>query len=514
MDNKTVYYQPLPPKPATLLIIEKDYDIKILTLNGSMRVGRDFYGATSEIRLHSGIVSRNHGEFIYEDSDGVYYYKDNNSLNGTYLNGRKLEKLNERGTRAVRLSDGDVLRVDCCHLDRPHPEAVVMLFSTTFNAEENWYRFPLEGKNNIPIGRNIVGGISLNDFMASRNHALLVQQYGKWKIVDNSSKNGLAVNKMQVQNEKELNPMDVIRIANSVLIFLGNEIIFNDVKPNINVVSNPIRSVIMNVNINEVKVRKFGSLSRKTLLRNVNLDIESGDFILILGGAGAGKSTFIKSLMGEIRADGQILLGGMDLYKNFKMLKHKIGIVPQFATTRENDTVYHTIMDAAKIKLSGEYSNSEIKQRVDNIIERMMLTKIKDSLISVISGGQRKRVEVAIQAIGDQEVFVLDEPDSGLDYAGRVDQMKNLKECTKTGCVVSVITHSPDDAASLFTKVIVLAKSAKDDTGYLAYYGDVANALSFFGVKKLSEIVFEINSEGGRGRADEFIEKFERTRRG
>ncbi|MBQ3970114.1 MAG: ABC transporter ATP-binding protein, partial [Clostridia bacterium] len=272
----------------------------------------------------------------------------------------------------------------------------------------------------------------------------------------------------------------------------------------------------MGVNIADVRASR--GFSKKTLLNNINLDIESGDFVLILGGSGAGKTTFIRSIMGDnkpgVSVTGQVMFDNMDLYKNFKMLKHKIGFVPQFPTTRDNDTVYNTICDAAEIKLAGEYSKAEIKQRVDHIIEKMMLTKLTNSLLRELSGGQRKRLEVALQAIGDQKVFILDEPDSGMDVATRVDLMVNLKNCTDKGDVVMVISHAPDDAAHLFTKVIVLAKSPRDDVGRLAFYGDVQNAYSFFGVNTLGDIVKIINAEGGQGRVDEYIDKFEMTRRG
>ncbi len=483
-----------------------------------MTLGRVSADVVNDIALGSGIVSRNHGQFIYEDSEGVYYYRDNNSLNGTFYNGVKLEKLNDRGTRAVKLTDGDILRIDCDNLMNPRSDAVVLVYSTKFSVNETWHRYDLYDKNMVKIGRNITDGISLTDFMASRNHAVLNRADDRWVVSDCGSVNGLAVNRNVIQNSYPLNVFDVINIANTTLIYLGNEIIFNEVHINVEKQDYSKRSVVMGVNINEVKVRKFNSLGKKTLLSNINLDVESGDFVLILGGAGAGKTTFIKSLMGSIKRsgsfNGQIMFDNMDLYRNFKMLKHKIGLVPQFSTTRDNDTVYNTIMDAANIKLLGEYSKDEIKKRVEDIIKRMMLTSLTNNLIKNLSGGQKKRVEVAIQAIGDQEVFVLDEPDSGMDYATRVDLMGNLKSCTETGGVVMVISHSPDDAASMFTKVIVLAKSQRDEVGRLAYYGDVQNAYSFFGVQKLSDIVMEINYEGGKGRADEFIDKFEKTRRG
>ncbi len=512
MNDKTVYYKPLPPKPATLMILEPGANVRMVSLDGDMRVGRDVPGSTADIRINSAIVSRDHGEFIYADNS--YHYKDNGSLNGTYFNGVLMRKINERGSRALRLSDGDILRIDRHNLSIPHPDAVIAIFSTSFNINEQWYRYDLSGQIQVPIGRNIECGISLTDFMASRNHAFLqMQMDGRWKIIDTGSTNGVAVNKNLINGEQVLNPFDIIKIANTSLIFLGNEIIFNVVRTNTEKLDYNNRSVVMNVGIEDVKVRRHGSLGKKTLLRNIHLDIESGDFILILGGSGAGKTTFLRALLGQYRANGKIMLGDMDLYKNFKMLKHKIGIVEQFSSTRDNDTVYHTIEDAALSKLAGDYSNDEIHQRVEDIIKRMMLTSLRNNLIKNLSGGQKKRVEVAIQAIGDQEIFILDEPDSGMDFASRVDLMENLKSCTESGGVVSVISHSPDDAADMFTKVIVLAKSQSDEVGHLAFYGDVPNALKFFGVNKLSEIVMEINYEGGKGRADEFINKFEATRR-
>lgn len=539
MNNQTIYYKPLPPQPATLLVVERGKGVKVVELQGTTKIGRACEGVFNDVSLSSQIVSRNHGEIFYEESEGVYYYKDNNSLNGTFFNGVKMEQMNERGTRAQKLNDGDVLRIDCENPAVSRTDAVIMIFSTRFSKTDIWKEYSLEMQSNVNIGRNIPQGISLTDFMVSRNHARLIKEqtmydtigsskYEKWKIFDCGSVNGLAVNRETVNGERLLNVYDVINLANTTMIYLGDRVIYNEVSSTVQPAVKP-RKVVMGVNIESVKVGVLGSLRKRSLLENIHLDVESGDFILILGGSGAGKTTFIKSLLGTIRREakfkGQIMFDDMNLYKNYRMLKHKIGLVPQFSTTRDNDTVYNTIMDAANIKLAGEYTPAEIRNRVDEIIEKMLLGSLKNRLISKLSGGQKKRVEVAIQAIGDQEVFILDEPDSGMDVATRVelmstlknyteDEMANLKACTENGGVVMVISHSPDDAADMFTKVIVLAKSKSDEVGHLAYYGTVENAYTFFGVQRLSEIVKEINYEGGKGLADYYIEKFENTRRG
>ena len=130
---------------------------------------------------------------------------------------------------------------------------------------------------------------------------------------------------------------------------------------------------------------------------------------------------------------------------------------------------------------------------------------------------------MADQLIGQQQVFICDEPDSGLDAASRIQQMEMLREISRQGKIVIVISHEPDDAVAvsdgsrrrLFNKVIVLARSSFDKAGHLAFCGGTEEALRYFGVRRLEDIMLEINpvAEGGRGRADEFIERFRKTER-
>ena len=195
-------------------------------------------------------------------------------------------------------------------------------------------------------------------------------------------------------------------------------------------------------------------------------------------------------------------------------MKSQIGLVPQFLTLRLNDTVLSTVTDAAYIRLGGTFSSAEIRQRVNRVLDKVGITDLQDSLISHLSGGQKKKVSVAMQLVGFQQVFICDEPDSGLDAASRVQLMELLKEIARTGKIVMVITHYPDDAIELFSRVVVLAKSSTDKAGHLAYTGDVAGALRTFHVEHLQDIVKEINPpyEGGKGLADEYIRRWSVTR--
>ena len=259
MDNKTIYYTAPMPKPATLLILENNRDVKVISLNGNMKIGREDSETHNDIVLNSGIVSRNHGSFIF--SEDAYYYRDDNSLNGTFHNGKKMEKIDECGSKAEKLQDGDILRIDCEELNTPHPEAVVMIFSTTFPEDENWHRVSLRGKTSISIGRNQGDGISLSDFMVSKHHATLKKQGNQWRIIDNKSKNGVAVNKNVIIKSKELYPFDVIRIANTTLIFLEDEIIYHDNQTE-NHFDYQNRSVMMSVNIDALNFFGVDKLSQ------------------------------------------------------------------------------------------------------------------------------------------------------------------------------------------------------------------------------------------------------------
>lgn len=267
------------------------------------------------------------------------------------------------------------------------------------------------------------------------------------------------------------------------------------------------RETQLRVNIARKTVRH----GRITLLKDVQFGLRQGDFALILGGSGAGKTTLIRSILGESKAEGKILLNDKDLYTNFRTMKDQIGLVPQFLTLRLNDSVLNTITDAATIRLGRMYSKQEIAMRVESVIRKVGVQELKKSLICELSGGQKKKVAVATQLVGFQKVIICDEPDSGLDAASRIQLMDLLKDISNSGRIVMIITHYPDDAIDLFTKVIVIAKSERDHCGHMAYAGDVNGALHFFNVNSLREIMLQINPEreGGKGLADHFIMQYQ-----
>ena len=370
---------------------------------------------------------------------------------------------------------------------------------------EKWSTLDISRMDALSIGRGENCTLRLGDLMASRCHAMMLHEGGCWYIEDNGSTNGVGVNGEEISRQTRLFDNDVIRIANTTLVMTHGRLFYNNG-------GGKERSALM-VDIRAKKV-DFG---RKTLLKDIRAEFENGDFVLILGGSGAGKTTLIRAILGESKAEGRIILNGQDLYKNFKNMKSQIGMVPQFLTLRKNDTVRNTLMDTAGIKL-GSCTKQEREQRVDNILEHVGIKEHQNKLIGQLSGGQQKKggggesarrlsegIHLRRAGFGSGRGFAhAADGDTERNIAGKQDSNGDNPRAGRRGA------GDRRREKSLFTKVIVLARNSVDRAGHLAFYGSVENALAFFGVSRLQDIMIEINppAEGGKGRADEYIRKY------
>ena len=263
----------------------------------------------------------------------------------------------------------------------------------------------------------------------------------------------------------------------------------------------------LTVNLEERTAREF--FKKKCLLRDIHMSIEPGHMVLLLGGSGAGKTTFVNAVNGYEPARAEVLMNGRNMYKNYKEMQYDIGFVPQGDLIRGSDTVYRTLMDTAMLRLPNSFSRPERQGRVEEVMDIFGLTPVKGNLVSKLSGGQRKRLSIAMEFISNPTLFILDEPDSGLDGVMARELFLQLRQIADQGKIIIVITHTPDRVIDLFDDVIVLAKDAKR-TGRLAWFGPIDEARTFFGKEKMEEIVKAVNreEEGGEGRADEFVQKY------
>ena len=252
---------------------------------------------------------------------------------------------------------------------------------------------------------------------------------------------------------------------------------------------------------------------RKLLLQDMHMYIPQGHMVLLLGGSGAGKTTFVNAVNGYEKADAEVVLNGSNIYRNYKNMQYETGFVPQQDLMRSKDTVYYTLSDAALLRLPKDVPPELRKKRVEEVMELFGLTHARNHMVQKLSGGQKKRLSIAMELLSNPSLFILDEPDSGLDGVMARELMQALRHVADNGKIVIVITHTPDRVIDFFDDVIVLAKDSAR-LGRLAFFGSIEEARAFFGCEKMEQIVKKVNpiEEGGDGLAEEFIMKYPEVR--
>ena len=269
----------------------------------------------------------------------------------------------------------------------------------------------------------------------------------------------------------------------------------------------------LSVDLRERTVRDFGK--KRYLLKDISLDIPNGSLVLLLGGSGSGKTTLVNAIIGYEKADATVTLNGSDIYRDYDRMKYRIGFVPQKNLIRGNDTVMRTISDAAEIRLPRNTGHRGRKTKIREVLDLLGLSAGADGLVSKKSGGQLRRISIAMELVADPELFVLDEPDSGLDGVISREIFTELRAIADEGRIVIVITHTPDRVIDLFDKVIVLGRDS-GRVGRLAFYGSPQEAREFFERDTMEGVVMRVNraEEGGDGLADHYIERYARLAAG
>ncbi len=228
-------------------------------------------------------------------------------------------------------------------------------------------------------------------------------------------------------------------------------------------------------------------------LRNVNIAEEQGKLIGIMGASGAGKTTLLNVLCGnETPSEGEVLINNVNLHKNKELLEGVIGYIPQDDLLIEELTVFQNLYYNAKLCFKDK-SEEEITELVNNTLSNLGLYERKDlkvgsPLNKMISGGQRKRLNIALELIREPGILFVDEPTSGLSSRDSENVMNLLRELSLKGKLIFVVIHQPSsDIYKMFDKMFIL-----DTGGYPVYYGNPGESLIYF--KKLDA---QINSEVG-----------------
>ncbi len=488
-------------------------------LNRNSVFGRITESGSPDIGVDMRYVSRRHGSF--ELVSGRVFYRDLNSTNGTWYANRKLDP-----NAPQQLKNGDILRV---YSSRDPAKFTTLIFALDYPEYYKWQVISLVNVNQIDIGRNPNSGLVFQDQGISRLHAVLFRHNGRWALADRNSRNGVYVNDIRLTNPIFLRPGDAIRINNIHFIYSIDRLIYQmpsgpsyssgddsvqleGRRDRNHMSSGAMSSDSLNIQIVERSVMVKGR--KLTLLRDINMTINPGEMVLVLGGSGAGKTTFMNAVMGYEKANGRIMYGRTDVYADYASMKDKMGFVPQQDLLRGEDRVSDTLRDAARLRLGKGTTQAQRDARVAQVVNKMGLETLQNHLVNKLSGGQRKRLSIAVEYVADPVLFFLDEPDSGLDGGMATTLMTNLRTIADDGKIVIVISHAPDRTPDFFDKIMVLAKGS-DECGHLAYFGSVREAYSYFDTKSLEGIVKRINrkNEGGDGMADYFIQKYSGMRR-
>ncbi len=229
----------------------------------------------------------------------------------------------------------------------------------------------------------------------------------------------------------------------------------------------------------EIEEYKFPT--GKVGLRNVNIYEESGKLIGIMGGSGAGKSTLLNVLNGnETPSKGHILINGINIHTERDKAEGIIGMIPQDDLLIEELTVFQNLFYNAKLCFDN-LTDFEITERVNQVLSDLGLfearnLKVGSPLEKTISGGQRKRLNIALELIREPSVLFVDEPTSGLSSRDSENIMDLMKELARKGKLLYVVIHQPSsDIYKMFDKMIIL-----DVGGYPIYYGNPIDAIIYF----------------------------------
>jgi len=228
-------------------------------------------------------------------------------------------------------------------------------------------------------------------------------------------------------------------------------------------------------------------------LRDVNISEEQGKLIGIMGASGAGKTTLLNVLCGnETPTTGEVLINGYNLHHERSKVEGVIGYIPQDDLLIEELTVYENLYYNAKLCFKDKGEN-EIGEMVNNTLMSLGLyerrnLKVGSPLNKMISGGQRKRLNIALELIREPGILFVDEPTSGLSSRDSENVMNLLRELALKGKLIFVVIHQPSsDIYKMFDKMYIL-----DTGGYPVYYGNPSESLIYF--KRLDA---QINSDQG-----------------
>ncbi|MEU9444727.1 FHA domain-containing protein [Streptomyces sp. NPDC048304] len=469
---------------APELLVETDTGSTVMSPGHDYHVGRD---PLSDIVLDDARVSWHHA--VLRCDRDRWTLKDEHSTNGTYADGHRIDEWGVHPGSVIRFgnpTDGPRAVLTGAPPPAPgRPSAVSQpLLTGTFRRPSSVRPLPVRS---VRIGRAADNDLVVDDLIVSRRHAeLRAHPDGTYEIVDLGSHNGTYLNGRAV-TRAPVGPGDVIGIGHFAYSLVGDEL------------QEYVDTGEISLDVQDLTVAVDGG--RKVLLDHVSFPVAEKCLLAVVGPSGAGKSTLLNALTGQRPADrGTVLYDGRDLYHDYAELRQRIGLVPQDDILHPQLTVRAALSYAAELRFPQDTARAERRARVDEVIRELGLGQRAGQPVHSLSGGQRKRVSVALELLTKPSLLFLDEPTSGLDPGMDRSVMHMLRGLADDGRTVIVVTHSVLSLA-VCDRLLVLAPGGK-----VAYYGPPDDALAFFGFEQWPEAFEAFDRDLERDWAREYRE--------
>lgn len=400
------------------------------------------------------LVSRYHGRLVVDQ--GVWYYEDLGSSNGSYVEGVRVERIRLDRERHVLLGapiDGAILRLA--------PSAA----GTVAAAAREPFGVP--AGTTIRIGRDPANDLVLDDLLVSRFHAEVVASATGLQIVDRGSHNGTLVNGVRVR-ASPLAPGDLVAVGRHRF----------RVDPAGHLEPDPDADSALAAN-----AVTYSTRSGVTLVSEVSMYVPPSSLVALLGPSGSGKSSLVALLSGQrAPSAGSVRYGPIDMATAAAALRHRVGSVPQDDLVHRELTVAESLRYAARLRFPPDVPDGEIERRVETVMAELALVHRRDVRVRDLSGGQRKRVSVALELLTQPSLLFLDEPTSGLDPGLERTMTEQLRRLAAGGRIVVVVTHSVE-SLYLCDLVVCLVPG-----GRLAYVGPPEGVCPHFGAADFQEV--------------------------
>lgn len=427
---------------------------RVLLDKPTLKLGR---AADNDIIINHPLVSAHHATL---EAVGVHYrIIDLGTPNGLVYNGQRIQERVLSNNDSVRIGDsyGNSISLTFVALAAPAP-AILR---------------PLDIRQPITIiGRDPQAGLRLDSPTVSWHHARIDFDGQRHALADLKSTNGTYVNGARIR-QRVLQPGDVVQIGSDQLVYEQGQLSqFN---------------VFGNVRLDALALHRAVQTHKgqQLLLNDVTLSIYPREFVAFVGASGAGKSTLMNALSGFQPVQGQVLLNGADFYKLFEMYRPMLGYVPQDDIIHNGLPVESALRYSAALRLPPDISHQEARQRIDDVLATVNLTAQRDQMVQSLSGGQRKRVSIAVELLAQPPLFFLDEPTSGLDPGLEKKMMVMMRQLADMGRTVILVTHATANISQC-DHVAFLAR------GRLVFFGPPDEAKAFFNAADFSDIYSEL----------------------